>query len=226
MKINHLSFAITSDGSKTLFNEEVGEHYHSRHGALQESRHVFLNTGMRYFLERSGQKNVKILEVGFGTGLNFLLSADFCSAINIQLDYTGIEAHPLQTEIIENTGYNQYISSDLWDSFLGQYENAQLNTLLINNHCTLKIEHLKLLDFNADELFEVIYFDAFAAVHQPEMWNQESLSHICKFLNPGGVFVTYAITGDLKRTMKGLGFAIEKVPGAPGKREMLRAVKL
>ena len=100
MNRNHLSFAITSDGSKTLFNEEVGEHYHSRHGALQESRHVFLNTGMRYFLERSGQKNVKILEVGFGTGLNFLLSADFCSANNIQLDYTGIEAHPLQTEII------------------------------------------------------------------------------------------------------------------------------
>ena len=224
--MNHLSFAITSDGSKTLFNEEVGEHYHSRHGALQESRHVFLNTGMRYFLERSGQKNIKILEVGFGTGLNFLISADFCSANNIQLDYTGIEAYPLKPEIIENTGYQSYISTDLWDSFTSQYEVAQQKNTFIYKYCSLKIEYVKMLDFNSDELFDVIYFDAFAAVHQPEMWNQESLAHISKFLNPGGVFVTYAITGDLKRSMKSLGFTIEKVPGAPGKREMLRAVKL
>jgi tRNA U34 5-methylaminomethyl-2-thiouridine-forming methyltransferase MnmC len=83
-----------------------------------------------------------------------------------------------------------------------------------------------MLDFNSEEHFDVLYFDAFAAVHQPEMWNQKSLAHISKFLNPGGVFVTYAITGDLKRTMKGLGFAIEKAPGAPGKREMLRAIKM
>ena len=224
--MNHLSFAITSDGSKTLFNEEVGEYYHSRHGALQESRHVFLNTGMRYFLERSGQKNIKILEVGFGTGLNFLISADFCSANNIQLDYTGIEAYPLKPEIIENTGYQSYISTDLWDSFTSQYEVAQQKNTFIYKYCSLKIEYVKMLDFNSDELFDVIYFDAFAAVHQPEMWNQESLAHISKFLNPGGVFVTYAITGDLKRSMKSLGFTIEKVPGAPGKREMLRAVKL
>ena len=226
MKINHLSFAITSDGSKTLFNEEVGEYYHSRHGALQESRHVFLNTGMRYFLERSGQKNIKILEVGFGTGLNFLISADFCSANNIQLDYTGIEAYPLKPEIIENTGYQNYISTDLWDSFTSQYEVAQQKNTFIYKYCSLKIEYVKMLDFNSDELFDVIYFDAFAAVHQPDVWNQVSLAHIAKFLNPGGVFVTYAITGELKRSMKSLGFAIEKVPGAPGKREMLRAVKM
>jgi len=224
--MNHLSFAITSDGSKTLFNKEVGEHYHSRHGALQESKHVFLNTGMQYFLERSGKKNVKILEVGFGTGLNFLISADFCSANDIQLDYTGIEAYPLKPEIIENTGYQSYISTHLWDSFTSQYEEAQLNKTDISNRCTLNIEHIKMLDFNSEEHFDVLYFDAFAAVHQPEMWNQKSLAHISKFLNPGGVFVTYAITGDLKRTMKGLGFAIEKAPGAPGKREMLRAIKM
>lgn len=224
--MNHLSFAITSDGSKTLFNEDVGEHYHSRHGALQESKHVFLNTGMRYFLEKTGQKKVKILEVGFGTGLNFLISADFCLANDIQLDYIGIEAYPLKPEIIENTGYQSYISTDLWDSFISLYEEAQQNNTLIYKHCNLKIEHTKMLDFSSDELFDVIYFDAFAAVHQPEIWNQESLGHICKFLNTGGVFVTYAITGDLKRTMKSLGFTIEKAKGAPGKREMLRAVKL
>jgi tRNA U34 5-methylaminomethyl-2-thiouridine-forming methyltransferase MnmC len=181
---------------------------------------------MRYFLEKSGLKKVKILEVGFGTGLNFLISADYCSTHEIQVDYTGIEAYPLQIEMIENTGYNNYISDCVWNSFTKHYQQAQLKKSLITNHCTLKIEHLKMLDFKSDELFDVIYFDAFAAIHQPEMWDQESLSHVCKFLNPGGVFVTYAITGDLKRTMKSLGFAIEKAPGAPGKREMLRAVKM
>ncbi|MDP2414653.1 tRNA (5-methylaminomethyl-2-thiouridine)(34)-methyltransferase MnmD [Daejeonella sp.] len=224
--MDHLSFALTSDGSKTLFNEEVGEHYHSRHGALQESKHVFLNTGLRYFLEKSGIKKVKILEVGFGTGLNFLITADFCSANKIQLNYTGIEAYPLNQDIIRNTGYENYIPPDLWDSFTRQYEESQKSEVQIFTSCTLQIEHTKLLDFNSAELFDVIYYDAFAAVHQPEMWNAESLSHICKFLKPGGVFVTYAITGDLKRTMKSLGFEIEKAPGAAGKREMLRAVKL
>ena len=224
--MNHLSFAITSDGSKTLFNKEVGEHYHSRHGALQESKHVFLNTGMRYFLEKSGVKRVKILEVGFGTGLNFLITADFCSENNIQLDYVGIEAHPLKPEMIADTGYEEYIDHKLWDSFTRQYEEAQKSVVQIGQSCTLKIEAEKMLDFNSKELFDIVYFDAFAAVHQPEMWNLQSLKHISKFLKTGGVFVTYAITGDLKRTMKGLGFEIEKAPGAPGKREMLRAVKI
>jgi len=224
--MDHLSFAITSDGSKTLFNKEVGEHYHSRHGALQESKHVFLNTGMCYFLEKSGIKRVKILEVGFGTGLNFLITADFCSENNIQLDYTGIEAHPLKPEMIGNTGYEDYISHDLWNSFTGQYEEVQKFAVQIGKSCTLKIEHEKMLDFNSKELFDVVYFDAFAAVHQPDMWNLESLKHVSKFLKTGGVFVTYAITGDLKRTMKSLGFTIEKAPGAAGKREMLRAVKI
>jgi tRNA U34 5-methylaminomethyl-2-thiouridine-forming methyltransferase MnmC len=224
--MDHLSFAITSDGSKTLFNKEVGEHYHSRHGALQESKHVFLNTGMRYFLEKRGLEKVKILEVGFGTGLNFLITADFCSEHKIQLEYTGIEAHPLERKMIGDTGYEEYITPDLWDSFTGQYEEAQKSSVQIGKLCTLKIEPEKMLDFNSREFFDVVYFDAFAAVHQPEMWNQESLKHITKFLKSGGIFVTYAITGDLKRIMKSLGFEIEKVPGAPGKREMLRAVKI
>lgn len=224
--MDHLSFAFTSDGSKTLFNKDVGEHYHSRHGALQESKHVFLNTGMRYFLDKSGLKNVKILEIGFGTGLNFLVSAEFCSANNLQLDYTGIEAYPIEQEMLENTGYENYISPNLWHSFTRQYEQAQRSEIQISTSCTLTIEYKKMLEFDSKELFDVLYFDAFAAVHQPEMWNFEALKHISKFLKPGGVFVTYAITGDLKRTMKTLGFVIEKAPGAPGKREMLRAVKI
>jgi tRNA U34 5-methylaminomethyl-2-thiouridine-forming methyltransferase MnmC len=224
--MDHLSFAMTSDGSKTLFNEQVGENYHSRHGALQESKHVFLNSGLNYYMDGKAEKIASILEVGFGTGLNFLVTADHCIKNQIQLNYTGIEAFPLKKEMIAETGYQEYVSQELWNSFLTNYLVALHNKTEINNVCSLEIAKEKLLDFRSEELFNIIYFDAFAAVHQPEMWNLESLNHISKFLKPGGVFVTYAITGDLKRTMKSLGFSIEKVPGAAGKREMLRAVKL
>ena len=224
--MDHLSFAMTSDGSRTIFNELVGENYHSKHGALQESKHVFLNSGLNYYLEGKKEKKVSILEVGLGTGLNFLVTADHCIKNQIQLNYTGIEAYPLKQDIIAETGYQKYVSEELWNSFLKNYSIALNSKTEISNVCSLVIAKEKLLDFRSEELFNVIYFDAFATIHQPEMWNQESLNHISKFLKPGGVFVTYAITGDLKRTMKSLGFSIEKAQGAAGKREMLRAVKL
>ena len=217
---------MTSDGSKTIFNEQVGENYHSRHGALQESKHVFLNSGLNYYLERKTEKKASILEVGFGTGLNFLVTADHCIKNQIQLNYTGIEAFPLNQDMIAETGYHEYISEKLWDSFLINYSAALNSMTQINDACLLEITPEKLLNFKSQQLFDVIYFDAFAAVHQPEMWNLESLNHICNYVKPGGVFVSYAITGELKRAMKSLGFSIEKAPGAAGKREMLRSVKL
>ena len=221
----HLSFAITSDGSKTLFNPVVGEHYHSRHGALQESKHVFLESGLKYFLKGESRK-ASILELGFGTGLNFLVSAEYCSSEMVDLEYTGIEAYPLSPDLISKTDYDHYVSSDIWNAFTQNYEQALNEEVKLSPDCKLQIACTKLLEFQSAKLFDVLYFDAFAAIHQPEMWSEESLSHISTFLHPGGVFVTYAITGNLKRTMKGLGFSIEKAPGAPGKREMLRAVKL
>jgi tRNA U34 5-methylaminomethyl-2-thiouridine-forming methyltransferase MnmC len=187
---------------------------------------VFLNSGLNYYLERNAEKKASILEVGFGTGLNFLVTANYCIKNQIQLNYTGIEAFPLKQSMIANTGYNEYISEKLWDSFLINYSAALNGMTQINDACLLEIAPEKLLNFKSQQLFDVIYFDAFAAVHQPEMWNSESLNQISKFVKPGGVFVSYAITGELKRTMKSLGFSIEKAPGAAGKREMLRAVKL
>jgi tRNA U34 5-methylaminomethyl-2-thiouridine-forming methyltransferase MnmC len=220
-----LSFATTSDGSKTLFNSLIGEHYHSRHGALQESRHVFLDSGLKYFL-REGIQKASILEVGFGTGLNFLVSAEHCGSNKVRLDYTGIEAYPLSPEIISDTQYDKYFPPGLWKVYTEKYEAALKSEIQLDEHCSLQIDCTTLLEFTSPKLFDLVYFDAFAAIHQPEMWNEEALSHISCFLPPGGIFVTYAITGNLKRAMKALGFAIQKVPGAPGKREMLRAVKL
>lgn len=223
--MTHLSFALTADGSRTLFNNKVGEHYHSRHGALQESIHVFLKSGLLFYLDKNKENKPSILEVGFGTGLNFLVTADYCLKNNISIQYTGIEAFPLDEKMISETAYDNYVSAEIWESFLKNYPAALKEAIQINRECSLSIADSTLMNFTSEHLFDVIYFDAFAAVHQPEMWTPESLSHICRFLKSGGVFVTYAITGELKRTMKSIGFSIEKAPGAPGKREMLRAVK-
>jgi len=220
-----LTLVTTADGSKTIFNPEVGENYHSKHGALQESQHVFLNSGLRYFLAGKETIEVSVLEVGFGTGLNFLLSAEFCTDKGLDLRYTGIEAYPLSEEMLASTGYEQYVSADLWEKYLTAYPQALDNEVSLNTLVKLFIAHQQLLNFTADERFDVVYFDAFAAIHQPEMWNEQAITHTVQFLKPGGVFVTYAITGNLKRMLKGLGFKVEKAPGAPGKREMLRAVK-
>lgn len=221
-----MDYVITGDGSKTLYNEQIGEHYHSKHGALQEAQHVFLKSGLQFSLEREEKDAISILEIGFGTGLNFILSADYCVNHKIHLDYCGIEAFPLQEEVIQQIGYDAFVPKQVWDDFIPQYKACLKERNILNEYVSLQIAHTKVLDFGIDKEFDVIYFDAFAAIHQPEMWTDETLAHVTKFLKPGGVFVTYAITGNLKRSMKALGFMIEKAPGAPGKREMLRAIKL
>lgn len=221
-----MEFVKTADGSKTLYHDQVGEHYHSKHGAQQESIHVFLNTGLRYWLDKESAQSASILEIGFGTGLNFLLTADYCSKNNVNLNYIGIEAYPLKPELIVQSEYNQYVNTEIWDQFVENYAKALESKLSFNELIQLEIAHQKVMDFQSEERFDAIYFDAFAEIHQPEMWTPETLAHVCQFLRPGGVFVTYAITGNLKRAMKALGFSIEKAAGAPGKREMLRATKL
>jgi tRNA U34 5-methylaminomethyl-2-thiouridine-forming methyltransferase MnmC len=187
---------------------------------------VFLDAGLKYFLEHNPEKTtVSILEVGFGTGLNFLLTTDYCIQQNIDLNYTGIEAYPLSKDMISQTGYHQYILQEQWNEFVEKYEIALNTSISIKNNCRLQIANCQLLEYETAHAYDIIYFDAFAAAHQPEMWNDEAISHTIKFLKPGGVFVTYAITGNLKRSLKALGCKIEKAPGAAGKREMLRAIK-
>lgn len=220
-----VEFVVTSDGSKTLYHPTVGEHYHSRHGALQESKHVFLGMGLAHFLTQHQPQAANVLEIGFGTGLNFLLTAEDCHARGIILDYTGVEAYPLPVATLSQTGYSDYVSPAVWASFLAHYTNSLAAPQVILGGCSLEVAHCRALEYSTEKRFDVLYFDAFAAVHQPEMWTEETLRHVCAFLKTGGIFVTYAITGQLKRTLKSLGFTVEKIPGAPGKREMLRAIK-
>jgi len=219
-----INIVKTADGSSTLFNSEIGEHYHSINGALQESKHVFLKTGLEFFLTNNSQPSVSILEVGFGTALNYLLTADYCFREKVRLNYVGIELFPLSKNVIEQTGNTSYVSPEIKDDFLSNYEEALKKQVNIGSG-TLFIDVCDVKDYQSNTNIDIIYFDAFAAVHQPKMWTEEVLANVCNYIKSGGIFVTYAITGNLKRTMKSLGFTIEKVPGAPGKREMLRATK-
>src|SRR5690606_10386182 len=221
---NQPIYVETADGSRTLFHPQVGEHYHSRHGAVQESRHVFVNMGLDHFLGRKATNDVSILEVGFGTGLNFLLTADYASSRGIPIRYRGIEPCPLPMDAIMQMGHHAYVSEGLWEEFLAAYQSATDAPQSVGT-TALELAHCPVLDFRSAQTFDVLYFDAFASVHQPDMWNNDTLTHATSFLKPGGIFVTYAITGNLKRILKALEFDVEKVPGAPGKREMLRATK-
>ncbi len=221
-----MDFVTTADGSKTLYNAEIGECYHSKHGAVQESRHVFIKTGLDHYQQRTGASDVAILEVGFGTGLNFLQTAHFIRDKPFQVDYVGIEGFPLPLATVAATGYNETVDAAVWSAYLHHYEAALQQQVQMHERLQFCIAHTLLMDFQTEKRFDVVYFDAFAAIHQPEMWSDAALAHVAQFVKPGGVFVTYAITGNLKRSMKSLGFSIEKAPGAPGKREMLRATKL
>jgi len=215
----------TADGSYTLFNETIGEHYHSAHGALQESKHVFINAGLDFALSRNNGR-ASVLEVGFGTGLNFILSFDHCQANDAKLSYTGIEAFPLSLDVIAQTGYEKYVPTSIWENFINNYEPALKHKKMLSAHCELEIVTTTLANFKNKNEFDVLYYDAFSVQHQPEMWTNEIIAHACSFVKSGGIFVSYAITGNLKRAVKSCGFEIEKLPGAPGKREMLRAIKL
>lgn len=225
-KHNNLSIVTTADNSKTIYNPIIGENYHSTHGAAEESNHIFLNSGLKYFLADKNIKDLSILEVGFGTGLNFLLTADFCTKTEINLNYVGIEAFPLEFDFLEQTNYNELVSQNIWEAYKKTYHIALERSVELNDFCNYHIAYTELVNFKSDQLFDIIYFDAFASKKQPEMWSMEAISHTVGFLKPAGLFVTYAITGDLKRMMKSLGLKVEKAPGSAGKREMLRAVKI
>jgi len=216
----------TADGSNTLYNETIGEHYHSKHGALQESKHVFIDAGLKQAVLSFPEQPIAILEIGFGTGLNFLMTSAYAQEQQLAIHYTGIEAYPLTKEELISTQYSQYVPSVIWEGLISNYETVLTAPFNIQANQQLRIDHTTLQDFSSSTLFDLVYFDAFSVQHQPEMWSDEIIGHVCSFLKTGGLFVTYAITGKLKRALKSFGMKIEKLPGAPGKREMLRATKV
>lgn len=218
----------TADGSKTIFHSESGEHYHSRHGATGESKHVFVGMGLEYISQHVKSEPIRILEIGFGTGLNFLLSADYAEENSIGIEYVGVEAYPLEVEVLQSLDFDEFVKPEVWGSFIQNYSSvlhSYPKFLPISSLVRLSIAQQRVLEVSFNQEFDLIYFDAFSTTHQPEMWTLDVLQHVTEHLVVGGAFVTYSITGSLKRSLKSLGFTIEKLPGAPGKREMLRAIK-
>lgn len=217
-----IKIITTEDGSHSLLNETLDETYHSRHGAKQESNYVFIDKGLNFFVDQNSAKAVSILEIGFGTGLNALLTAKKSSADQITINYTTIETDPLPPEIWKTLNYslNNLLFEDIHEANWNEWVSLTPTFKLFKNQISLQQ-----VVFN-DEEFDVIYFDAFAPNKQPEMWTYEMLEKVYRALKLNGVFVTYCAKGQLKRDLKTLGMSVESLPGPPGKREMVRAIKL
>ncbi len=215
---------ITQDGSHSLFSPQIGEAYHSRHGAIQESQHVFLKMGLAPFLAERDE--VKVLEVGLGTGLNALLTLLAAEETQKHIKYTAIEAFPINVETAKGLNYVELLNAghfmqSFLDIHLCQWEEEQQ----ISDQFRLKKLETRLEQLALFDQFDCIYFDAFAPNAQPELWTTAIFQKMYELCRPGGVLVTYCAKGDVRRNMLSAGFTVEKVPGPPGKREMLRAQK-
>jgi tRNA U34 5-methylaminomethyl-2-thiouridine-forming methyltransferase MnmC len=214
---------VTGDGSKTIFLPELNETYHSSNGAVQESRHIFIQNGLDLVVNKG---NIRILEVGFGTGLNALLSASWAEKNNQPIQYIGIEAKPLPPELCFQLDYPRHIgqhADKIYDELIRcdwEIDN-QLTT-----HFSIQKREMKIQDFVAFEPMDLIYFDAFGPRVQAEMWDITILDKMFQSLNSGGSLVTYCAQGQFKRDLKAVGFSLESLPGPPGKREMTRATKI
>ncbi len=214
----------TEDGSHSIFVPALDEHYHSTHGALQESRHVFLEAGLRAIAAR--KKSIAILEIGLGTGLNALLTALAATEWQLDIDYCAIEAFPLTPEEISSLNYAAVIGGALAEEYWkGIHGAAWEHIAAIHSGFRLQKRAVRLQDFEMAMEVDLIYFDAFAPEKQPEMWAPEVFAVMFSLLQPGGMLVTYCAKGAVRRAMQAAGFAVERISGPPGKREMLRANK-
>lgn len=215
---------VTGDGSKTIHLPELNENYHSHHGALQEAMHVFIHHGLAF---KNEAKKLRILEIGFGTGLNALITLDYAREHDLKVEYHGLEAYPVSNEELEAMDYVSLPALEKLKTEYSQIHTAPWDTLTkLNPHFSLhKIEQKLEVYMPEAESIDLVYFDAFGPRVQEEMWSVEVFEKLFIGMTNGGVLVTYCAKGQVKRNMKAAGFIIEALPGPPGKREMTRAVK-
>lgn len=212
---------LTADGSHSILSEEHQVPYHSRHGAIQESKHVFIEAGLHQFKKSNA---VSILEVGFGTGLNALLTALEAQFFEKEISYVALETHPLDQKTWEVLNYPKQLLNSL--EIFNQIHLASWG-IKQQIHSTFSIEKREedFLAFTEKEKYDLIYFDAFAPNAQPELWTTEALGIFTSALKPGGILTTYCAKGVVRRSFLSLDCAVERIPGPPGKREMLRVKK-
>ena len=212
---------ITEDGSTTLYIPELNEHYHSIHGAIQESTHIFIKAGIEYY----GQKDIRILEAGFGTGLNAYLSLLRSEELQLPLDYHSVEKYPLPPEEINRLHYPDQLPAADPGSFAMLHDapwdcGEQITPLF---HLHKYRTDFRSIQFQAR--FDIVYFDAFNPEVQPHLWTPEVFSRFAQALKPGGILVTYCVKGIVKQALREVGFTLKRLPGPPGKGEILRATK-
>lgn len=212
----------TKDGSKTLFIPEWNENYHSHHGALQEALHVFIKNG----LDEVVKPEINILEIGFGTGLNAILTLKHVLKSTKNVFYEAIEKYPLAQEEVRSLDYAKCFSAELQKAFEELHQSTWEKPTEIVKSFILFKRQLDLKAFQSKNMFDLIYFDAFGPRIQPKMWKKEIFSVLFDHLNNEGKLVTYCAKGQVRRDMESVGFNVEKLPGPPGKREMLRATKV
>ncbi len=212
----------TNDTSFTLFHPVLNESYHSKKGALTESLHVFIQHGLLVVMEKF--KNIRILEVGFGTGLNaYLTYTQTLENKEVQLEYHGLEPFPLPIEIVEKLGYGELVPApDGGIDFYTFYKDVQAKNS-IDNSLKFSVIETALQGFESEEGYDLIYYDAFAPHAQPELWSLEAMENLSSLAKPNAILVTYCAQSQFKRNLKTCGWLVEKLPGPPGKREMTRA---
>lgn len=211
---------VTDDGSATVYLPELDEHYHSVKGALTESRHIYRDCA---FLHRSDENPLRLLEVGFGTGLNAAVTAMVADA-TCPVHYISLEKYPVAESLVRQLGYGKFVDSAIFESIHSAKWNIPVE---ITPHFTLE---KRIADYISDPLptgIDVVYFDAFAPEKQPEMWTPETFARLREVMNPGAVLTTYCAKGVIRRMLSSLGFTVERLAGpANGKREIIRATLL
>jgi len=220
-----LEIKVTADGSPTIYSPELNEHYHSINGAYTESKHVYINAGLLE-KQKSGLQQLNILEIGLGTGLNLLLTKNECTGFGIKALYHALEPFPLETELIaalQDFDLKKFgLDANLFSLIHGTTFEKEID--LSPELSFVKINST-LENFSSITTYDLVYFDAFGPQVQPEVWSEENFRKIFELMNPSGILVTYCAKGAVRRIMLSVGFTVERIPGPPGKREMLRATK-
>lgn len=219
-----ISVKKTNDGSATLYHAELNEHYHSIHGALTESQHVFIQNGLIPALN-TNKEAFRILEIGLGTGLNAALTAYEASIRKVPITYIGLEPFPIEGQLIEALNYKEKLSEQQVVFFEKIHAVEWEKDVSIHAQFTLKKQKKPIQDYSSNEAIDLIYFDAFAPEKQPEMWEISVLETCYNLLSTGGIFITYCAQGQFKRNLKACGFKVEARPGPPFKREITFAYK-
>jgi tRNA U34 5-methylaminomethyl-2-thiouridine-forming methyltransferase MnmC len=215
---------ITQDGSHSIVIDQTNITYHSRYGAIQESKHVYIESGLKKLLNQ--KPCINIFEMGFGTGLNALLALISAEENNQKIHYQTIDEHFLENQLLEKLNYCEQLARlDLKSTFIQLHNCESEREICISSFFSFKKSQASLQNYIFNKYFDIIFYDAFAPRAQPELWTKEIFTKLFAALNQNGFLVTYCSKGDVQRAMQAAGFMIEKLPGPTHKREILRAIK-